>query len=164
MCWLCDHPGRTPDDYLGHVRGLVDRHGWAVQGVPRDRARPPWAYTTGLTTRGRPELVITGMPLPRAASVLNDVACHLMRAAAPEPGGRLLLGSGLLTEIVEVAEPAAHLVTAVSLYGPRLRAIQLVHADRRGHWPWDGGYRGVRGGQPVLGVRAAPAASRDPAG
>jgi hypothetical protein len=33
-----------------------------------------------------------------------------------------------------------------------------VHADDRGHWPWDVGYRGVRGGQPVLGVRAAPSA------
>lgn len=36
-------------------------------------------------------------------------------------------------------------------------AVQGVPRDRihRGHWPWDVGYRGVRGGQPVLGVRAS---------
>jgi hypothetical protein len=28
-----------------------------------------------------------------------------------------------------------------------------VHADDRGHWPWGTCYRGVRGGQPVLGTR-----------
>jgi hypothetical protein len=32
--------------------------------------------------------------------------------------------------------------------------LQLVYADDRGHWPWDTGFRGGRGGQPVLGARA----------
>jgi hypothetical protein len=54
-------------------------------------------------------------------------------------------------EIVEVAEPTAHLVTASEFYGPGIRALQLVHAADRGHWRWQVGYRG---GQPVLGVRA----------
>ncbi len=31
--------------------------------------------------------------------------------------------------------------------------ITLVHADKRGRWPWDDAYQGVRGGQPVLGTR-----------
>jgi len=66
-------------------------------------------------------------------------------------------------EIVTVTEPAAHLLCAADLYGPQIRALQLVHADDRGHWPWDRGYRGVRGGQPVLGVRTArPGAAPDP--
>ena len=43
---------------------------------------------------------------------------------------------------------------AIELCGPRVRALQLVHADDRGQWPWDRWYRGVRGGQPVLGPRA----------
>jgi hypothetical protein len=47
-----------------------------------------------------------------------------------------------------------HLVTAVEFFGPRIRALQLVYADNRGHWPWDTGFRGGRGGQPVLGARA----------
>jgi hypothetical protein len=49
----------------------------------------------------------------------------------------------------------ARLVTAIDIYGSGIRALQLVHADDRGHWPWDVGYRGR---QAVLGVRASPSA------
>lgn len=157
MCWQCDHPGSTRADYLDYMRGLIARFGWAVQGVERDKIHPPWAYTMGLTPRRRPELVVTGMPLAEATDLLNDVAAHVMHAAAPQPGEQIPLRGGPLIEIVKVAQPSAHLVMAVELYGTRLRALQLVHADDRGHWPWDAGYRGVRGGQPVLGIRAREA-------
>jgi hypothetical protein len=159
MCWQCDHPGSTRLDYLEHLREFIDCHGWAVQGVQRDRIHPPWAYTVGLTLSGKPELVVTGMPLVRAAELLNDVASHVLHADAPQPGERIPLVDGPLIEIVAVAEPAVHLVTAVEFYGPGIRALQLVRADDRGHWPWEAGFRGVRGGQPVLGVRVPPPVS-----
>jgi hypothetical protein len=155
MCWYCDHPDGLSDEYLEQIRALIDHCGWAVQGVERDRVRPPWAYTVGLTATGHPELVVTGLPLTRAADLLNGVAAHVMHAAAPQPGQQMRLRGGPLIEIVKVAEPAAHLLIAVELFGTAIQARQLVHADDRGHWPWDVGYRGVRGGQPVLGVRAA---------
>ena len=79
----------------------------------------------------------------------------MLHADPPRPGERIPLIGGPLIEIVEVMEPAAHLLNAVEFYGPGIRALQLVHADDRGHWPWEVGFRGVRGGQPVLGVRAA---------
>jgi hypothetical protein len=82
------------------------------------------------------------------------VAAHVLHASAPRPGEQILLRDGPLIEIVKVSVPSAHLVTAVEIYGPRLRALQVVHADDRGRWPWHVGYRGVRGGQPVLGERA----------
>jgi hypothetical protein len=157
MCWQCDHPGSTRRDYLDYMRSMITRFGWGVQGVERDKIHPPWSYTIGLTPRRRPELVVTGMPLAEAAGLLNDVAAHVMHAAAPKPGERIPLRRGPLIEIVKVAEPAAHLVMAVELYGTRLRALQLVHADDRGHWPWEASYRGVRGGQPILGARAQEA-------
>jgi Domain of unknown function (DUF4262) len=87
--------------------------------------------------------------------LLNNVAEHVVHAAPPRPGEQVALRGGPLIEIVKVEEPSVHLVTAVEIYGSRLRALQVVHADDRGHWPWDVGYRGVRGGQPVLGVRAS---------
>jgi hypothetical protein len=72
----------------------------------------------------------------------------------------LTLRGGPLIELVRVAVPTAHLDVAADLFGPDLRAVQVVHADARGHWPWDRGYRGVRGGRPVLGPRAdSPARS-----
>ncbi len=155
MCWACDHPEASASDYLDYMRGVIADFGWAVQGVERDRIHPPWAYTAGLTALGKPELVVTGMPLSRATMLLNDVAAHVAHAAAPAPGEQIPLEGGPLIEIVEVAEPTAHLLLAVDLYGPVVQALQVVHADDRGHWPWDAYYRGVRGGQPVLGSRAA---------
>ena len=154
MCWICDHPEATHEDYLNQSRATIDDFGWAVQGVERDRIHPPWAYTVGLTGHGEPELVVTGLSLRRASALLHDVAGHVMHAAAPRPGEQIALRDGPLIEIVKVAVPSAHLVTAVEMYGPGLRALQVVHADDRGHWPWETGYRGVRGGQPVLGSRA----------
>ncbi|MGQ0778962.1 MAG: DUF4262 domain-containing protein [Pseudonocardiales bacterium] len=31
--------------------------------------------------------------------------------------------------------------TAVALFGREFRALQLVWADDRGHWPWERGFR-----------------------
>jgi hypothetical protein len=156
VCWQCDHPGSTRLDYYAHLRDLIAWSGWAVQGVERDRIHPPWAYTVGLTPHGRPELVVTGLPLARATDLLNDLATHVLHAQAPGPGEQIPLRGAPVIEVVRVAEPAAHLVVATDFYGPGIRALQLVHADDRGHWPWQTGYRGVRGGQPVLGARTSP--------
>jgi hypothetical protein len=83
-----------------------------------------------------------------------------MHAEPPRPGEQVRLTGGPLIEIVRVAEPTAHLLTAVDLYGPQITALQVVHADDAGQWPWEREYRGVRGGQPVLGPRARRAAGR----
>ncbi len=72
----------------------------------------------------------------------------------------MALRGGPLIEIVEVGEPTAHLQMAIDLYGPRVRALQLVHADDRGRWPSDRRFRGGRGGQPVLGRRTPEAAQQ----
>jgi hypothetical protein len=69
------------------------------------------------------------------------------------PGERVTLPGGSLIEVVLIAEAAVHLTIAAEFHGPRFRAVQLVYADDRGHWPWDVGFRGGRGGQPVLGAR-----------
>lgn len=92
-----------------------------------------------------------------AMELLDDVASHLMHSdRVLRPGEQIPLVGGPLIEIVELPEPSAHLYVAAELYGKQISALQLVHADDRGHWPWDVGYRGVRGGQPVLGPRAVP--------
>jgi hypothetical protein len=159
MCWECDHPENTHQDYLDHMQGLIDRFGWAVVGLEGDRIHPAWAYTLGLTPHGKPELVVTGLPLPRATQLLNAVAPYVLDTAVPRPGEQVLLEGGPMMEVVRVAEPTAHLVTAVEFYGPRIKALQLTYADDRGHWPWCPGFRRHKGGQPVLGVRSAPPAT-----
>jgi hypothetical protein len=158
MCWQCDHPGSTRQDWYDHMQDLIDRFGWAVVGVEADRIHPPWAYTLGLTPHGKPELVITGLPAPRATWLLNTVAPYVLDTAIPWPGEEVEIEGGTPMEVVLVAQPAAHMTVAADFYGPEIAALQLVYADDRGHWPWHPGFRGKhRGGQPVLGVRAAAA-------
>lgn len=155
MCWECDRPGGGYHDYLDQVRRTVTRSGWAIQGIEADRIHPPWAYTVGLSVHNRPELVVTGLPYRRAYDLLHAAAGHqLLNAATPRPGEQIRLADWPLLEIVPLSTPSAHLHTAVALYGPDLSALQLVHADRHGRWPWDRRYRGRHGAQPVLGKRA----------
>jgi Domain of unknown function (DUF4262) len=157
MCWQCDRPSVARADYVDFMQWLMIDHGWAVQFVERDRIRPSYAYTVGLTARDSPELLVTGLSSGRAARLLNAAAEHLCHADAPRPGERfrLELPGSLLIEVVRVAEPSVHLVTATEFFGDQVRALQLVYADDRGRWPWQRVFRGSRGGQPVLGARAA---------
>ena len=37
MCWKCDHPESTDEEWLAAIRDLKDRHGWALQYVEDDR-------------------------------------------------------------------------------------------------------------------------------
>jgi Domain of unknown function (DUF4262) len=163
MCWFCDHPDSPLSDYLDELRRIIDGHGWAVQAIERDEIHPPWAYTVGLTTFGQPELVATGLPHRSSMNLLNTVAEHLLHAPAMKLGEPAKLTGGQVIQILEVAEPTAHLEMAVELYGPQIRALQVVHADDRGHWPWECEYRGVRGGQPILCHLVPPATAGETA-
>jgi hypothetical protein len=156
MCWMCDDPTMTKGDALARMASLVEEYGWAIQAVVGDRVHPPWAYTVGLTLRGLPELVVTGVRAPEARDVLNEFADSAVHHdEVLSPGQVLRCPHGSEMEVVELAHPDAHLLTAVSLFpGTTLRALQLVWSDDRGHWPWDVGFRSRRGGQPVLGPRA----------
>ena len=151
MCWMCDHPGATQQDYFDELRSRVQKHGWAVQYVEIDRA--PYAYTVGLHDRGLPELLVIGLSPSWAGRLLN-IMCprrHARRSAAP--GKQISVPTGLI-EVVEVEHPDAHMNWAVAFGGPDVRALQLVWADDCGRWPWALGFDGGRTRQPVLGVRA----------
>lgn len=156
MCWDCDHPADRAEEHLATLRRCIDARGWAVQAMERHRAHPPWAYTVGLTLRGLPELVVTGMAVLEAGRLLDDTAEHLVHSCVPSPGRRFGLPGGPLLEVVKVARPWAHLLVSARLFGEGIEALQLVHADGAGRWPWERDYVGVLGGQPVLGVRAGP--------
>jgi Domain of unknown function (DUF4262) len=155
MCWMCDHPGSTIDDYLDQLRAKILVRGWTVQYVEDDRT--PYAYTIGLHDLDLPELLVTGVSPQRALRVLKGVARIAMRDAPPSPGDRIQLPAGPLIEIVTIDHPDAHMDMAVAFNGIEFSALQLVWADGRGRWPWAAGFSDGRGRQPVLGVRAAAA-------
>jgi hypothetical protein len=152
MCWQCDNPDRTINDYFDEVRETIRKHGWMVQYVESDRT--PFAYTIGLHDWGLPELLITAVSPQRATRVLNTVARDAVSGKSLIPGEQIKVASGPLIEIVEMGHPDAHLNFAVALGGPDIRALQLVWADGRGRWPWSAAFCDGRRRQPVLGVRS----------
>jgi hypothetical protein len=152
MCWKCDHPTATADDYLDGLRKTMLEHGWAVEYV--ESARAPLAYTVGLHDCGLPELLITGVSAQRAERLLNTAAKDMMSGKALSPGRKIAIRSGPLVEVVEVANPDVHLEWAVAFGGQGVRALQLVWADGRGRWPWAAAFSDGRARQPVLGVRS----------
>ena len=151
MCWKCDHPEATTQEWLELLHERVKQNGWTPMFIEDDRT--PFAYTIGLHERGLPELLVTGMPHQRANLVLHSVAQYLLRGGRPVPGERMLIGGEVMLDFVQVQHPVAHLKFAYSIYGPDLRALQLVWPDGQGHRPWCAEFSngGVR--QPVFGIR-----------
>jgi hypothetical protein len=78
-------------------------------------------------------------------------------AGAPTPGDRIVLSDTAQIEAVHVDHPDAHMDLAVRLFGPKLRAVQLVWTDMCGRWPWDNRFDFDGLSQPVLGIRAQKA-------
>jgi hypothetical protein len=153
MCWQCDNPDGTTEDYLRELRETIQHHGWAVQYVESDKR--PFAYTVGLHTRGLPELVMTGLTADVCCRVLNSIA-HMAvdRGTVLAPAMHIDYEDRFLIEVVHVEHPDVHLKFAARLYGPDIRALQLVWADAKGRFPWAAGWGHGRRRQPVLGRRA----------
>jgi Domain of unknown function (DUF4262) len=157
MCWQCDNPNGTTEEYLDELREMMrDHHGWAVQFVEHDKR--PFAYTVGLHDRGLPELLITGLNAQIATRVPNSIAHMIVDdGTLLAPAMHIDYQDRFLIEVVEVEHPDVHLKFAVKICGPDVRALQLVWADDRGRWPWEAGWGHGRRRQPVLGVRTPPA-------
>ena len=153
MCWKCDNPNGTTKDYLDELRRMMKaHHGWAVQFVEHDSR--PFAYTVGLSNRGLPELLITGLNPEVSTRVLNSIA-HRMAddGAFLVPAMHIDYEDRFLIEVVELDHPGVHLKFAVEICGADLRALQLVWADNWGRFPWDANWSHGRRRQPVLGTR-----------
>src|SRR5690349_8979695 len=83
MCWKCDNPDATDADYFDMIREIIGTRGWCIQVVEKERWRPGFAYTVGLTRLGQPELVTTGLPHAAAAQLLNSLAHQAVCHSAP---------------------------------------------------------------------------------
>ncbi len=155
MCWQCDHPDKTPGDYLDVIRDKILARGWAVQYVEGDRR--PFAYTIGLHDRGLPELLVTGLVARQSFWLLNTFAKRMLAGLRPIPGDQVSLPARTRLELVGVEHPDAHMGMAIALEGTGVTAVQLVWADGRGRWPWAPGFDDGQRCQPVLGARTQKA-------
>lgn len=156
MCWSCENPKATYEDFLDELRRRIACHGWEVMTVAHREPHRLIAYTAGLAARGLPELVVTGLPNEPACQLLHGFAELSVGGAPLAPGGVARCPAGTV-RLVALPHPDVHLPVAASLAGPSLSALQLVWPDPQGHFPWEQAYQGGRGGQPVLGPRDLPA-------
>ena len=85
---------------------------------------------------------------------MDYFAREVIENGPPAPGDRILMSEIAVFEAVRVERPDVHMELGTRLFGPKLRAVQLVWTDMRGRWPWDSAfdYYGMK--QPVLGIRA----------
>lgn len=122
---------------------LAQQYGHALQGVFASPTSPEWCYTIGLQNRGWPELVVFGLPMVVAASILNPmVAGFYQQNKAPQLGQVLTEYSNLPIQLGEVsAEAIEEYLTQAQNYSYRNRggatftALQLVLSDREGRLP-----------------------------
>ena len=150
MCDQCGMSQCNSDNAIERVQAAIDTRGFGIVSVSGSARSAEFSYTVGLTEQLLPELVVMAVR-PRDALRLLDVwASYLLEKSVVLPGETLETGPWLL-EAVQVARPEKHLLIADTLYGERLRALQLVWGDAAGRWPWDPGHRARRAGQPVLG-------------
>lgn len=150
MCWQCDHPGATRQDYLDVLRSTVMKDGWAVQYVETE---PPFAYTVGLSEAGLPELLVTGLPPERSMLLLNATADYMVHRVEPLPGDTMTFPDHASAEFVEVTHPDVHMGWAVAFYNGPIRGLQIVWCDEDCHSPWCPDFNNGGPRQPVLGVR-----------
>lgn len=153
MCEHCDQADLTPNGYLEHVREIIRRSRFAVQGVGGTGSHTDMCYSVGLTAQGLPELVVTGIPAADGARLVQTWADNLLDCSAVLPGETLETGPYRLMAVA-VDHPHEHLLVARAIYGDAVRGLQLVAADSRGRWPWDAGYRARQPGQLLLGTPA----------
>jgi hypothetical protein len=94
---------RNVNDLMREVRVNIANYGWHATGVFQSEGNddPEWSpflYTTGLTDRGWPELVMYGLDAHSMHGVVKNVIDHcIVTDEAPRAGMQLneILGSGL---------------------------------------------------------------------
>lgn len=141
----------------------ADRHGAAVIQVEGDEEHAPYAFSVGAWRRfGKPELVVIGLPLEVAQSVINIYVGRVSQGERFVPG---TLYEGFLEECPVTMEKVAlehypmYFGSAMLVYdGPDFPAHQLLVSLPESHtFPWQpDAPEGFADFQPVLTSSGAP--------
>ena len=127
--------------YKRQIESIINEVGWAVQGVfsTPDHPGPSFAYTIGLTAKGHPELIMSGLPLKYLQGWLNIFAEKALNSPFGfAPGQRIDLSDKKSFIVIEA--PAAEVGIAELVYARPIRVLQLVWHDKKGRWPTDPDY------------------------
>lgn len=155
--------------YMDQIQELIDRIGWACQGVfPGLHDEDPrcWVYTVGFgPSLGHPELAMFGLPFEITCEILNGVGERL------RVGGPAWIDGETRTDVVGPQDGVDMPVCAVTVapdyhadhFGVAIRYyrehalgeptfLQLMWPDSKGLLPWQDGFdEQMRDAQPILG-------------
>lgn len=130
------------DDYLNTVLDKIHTHKVMIQGVFPTQDDPDtigFSYTVGLSAHDHPELIIFGLPMRMAQTLLNDLAFRVIDKNARFHAGQEIhdLIRDYPARLVEVADSTEHLTIANRIYTAPVAALQVLYPDAEGRWPWD---------------------------
>jgi hypothetical protein len=132
--------------YMSWVASTVGEHGWAISGRHGDQVAPPWAYSVGMWLSCQaPELVLCGLPVENAASIINAIGARVADGAEFGPDDVLddVCPAPLTFRPVDQSWRAPDGLLAISdaFYGMvRPPYLQVVWSDKEGRFPWERGF------------------------
>jgi hypothetical protein len=142
-CAVCEDGAPWADAQL---KLGMDEHGWMVQHVLGEGRHPGFAYTVGLAKWSLAEVLVYDLSPEDSAHLLNAIARRLVAGARIPDGAFLpdLALGGHCPRLFDVVGSSAPVFAARNLFGPRVRARQLVLPDCEGRMPWQRRYTGTR--------------------
>jgi hypothetical protein len=114
-----DDPARPWARTLGRIAA----HGWAIEYVLTEPGHAHFAYTIGLSDLDRPEVYVRDLPMEQAGQLLEEAA-QAMMVNTIRQGQRFRSSVGLFRVGTDV--DAAQLLGAIAIYGPQVKALELV--------------------------------------
>lgn len=132
--------------YMEKVASMVEEHGWIVQAIGTS---PMLFYTVGLAQKGLPELVITGISVEAAQSIINTFARKLVEGkftlddAAMERGDKfddVLENYSAKLRWVSPMQTRQLNVARVFAQSDEFRAVQIVWPDPKGRFEGEAGF------------------------
>ena len=136
-----DAAGPDPGEvaHLNWVAATVGEYGWAVSGSRAEGKTPPWAYSIGMwltcmpPAGQSPELILCGLPVEGAASIINAVGARVADGVDLTPDTVLddVCPTPLAFRPVELSWRKTRLLTiSDAFYGMvRVPYLQVVWSD-----------------------------------
>ncbi|MEX1043673.1 MAG: DUF4262 domain-containing protein [Acidimicrobiia bacterium] len=141
------------DQKNARLTQAIRANGWMIQyvgGEGCDRTgcdcatsdEPPFAYTVGLFGMGHPELLIFGVSIDDAMSILSELCDRIRGGDQLVPNVPIRFGHHQLIP-EEVPNPGDIVFIANDFYQRpaevSVSVLQLTYDDERGRFPWDDG-------------------------
>ena len=133
-----------PNSALNSVRDRISqsikRDGWIALSIfgTAEHPSPTFTYTTGLTEKGWPELIVFGVPGPVAHDMISKI---IARSQKPQDGDQIEYNGYplVLRDLPADVTCENFTVQAASYYQRIVPVMQIVLSDVNKRLPWEPG-------------------------